>query len=222
MNLDDLTPLVKYNEEHDLTYRETLATSLAGKIDIFYVFDGRSLVIYEPIDDSFRGKGTKGNMIGGPDDIELEYTPCDFIQLTPTILRELWGLVSYDNFKVELLTLIQEHEPEGFNLVKMLDGAKREITADNLYIYNNPAIKDKAPTATEDKPSKTSLKVIGLLMHHLARHSGYASGTSPNKSQIKELLLVLAEEVQVNDYGLQKVDERLLADAMRYLETQKN
>lgn len=222
MNLDDLTPLVKYNEEHDLTYRETLAKALAGKVDIFYVFDGRSLIIYEPIDASFRGKGTEDNIIGGPDDIELEYTPCDFIQLTPTILRELWGLVSYDNFKVELLALIEEYEPEGFNLVKMLDGAKREITADNLYIHNNPAIEDKAPVATEDKPSNTSLKIIGLLMHHLAKTPKYASGASPNKSQIKELLLDLAEELGVKNYGLSKVDERLLAEAMNYLENQKN
>lgn len=69
--------------------------------------------------------------------------------------------------------------------------------------------------------SKTALKVIGLLMNHLAKSPKYASGTSPNKSQIKELLLDLAEEQQVNAYGLSKVDERLLAEAMKYLETQK-
>ena len=222
MNLDDLTPLAKYNEDQDLTYRETLAKALAGKIDIFYVFDGRSLIIYEPINDSFRGQGTQDNMIGGPDDIEIEFSPCDTLQLTPTILRELWGLASYKKLKVTLSELIHEHEPEGFSLAKALDGAEREITGDNLYIDNSLSLKKKASTATVDKPNSTSLKVIGLLMHHLAKSPRYASGTSPNKSQIKELLIDLAEELDVNNYGLSKVDERLLADAMNYLEDQKN
>ena len=222
MKLDDLTPLAKYNEEHNLTYREALAKALAGKIDIFYVFDGMSLVIYRPIDDSFRGRGTKDNIIGDPDDIEIVYTPCDFIQLTQAILRELWGCVSYKKFKVKLISLMREQKPEGFKLKDMLDGAGRKVTVDNLYIYNNPTTKDTTPAATEDKPSNTSLKVIGLLMHHLAKTPLYASGASPNKSQIKELLLKLAEELDVNNYGLSKVDERLLVEAMSYLENQKN
>ena len=58
-------------------------------------------------------------------------------------------------------------------------------------------------------------------MHHLAKSPKYASGTSPNMSQIKELLLDLAEELDVNSYGLAKMDERILADAIKYLETQK-
>ena len=72
-----------------------------------------------------------------------------------------------------------------------------------------------------DGPSNTAFKVIGLLMLHLAKSPKYASGTSPNKSQIKELLLDLAEELGINPYGLSKVDERVLADALKYLETQK-
>jgi len=71
-------------------------------------------------------------------------------------------------------------------------------------------------------PSNTALKVIGLLMHHLAKTPKYVLGDSPNKSQVKELLLDLAEELNVSSYGLSKVDERLLSDAMRYLEEQKN
>ncbi|NRP52334.1 MULTISPECIES: hypothetical protein [unclassified Marinobacterium] len=77
-------------------------------------------------------------------------------------------------------------------------------------------------TTTTKKPSDTALKVIGLLMHHLAKSPKYASGGSPNKSQIKELLLELANELDINNYRLSKVDERLLVDAMKYLETQKN
>lgn len=71
-------------------------------------------------------------------------------------------------------------------------------------------------------PSSTALKVIGLLMHHLSKSPKYASGDTPNKSQIKELLLELAVELDVNNYGLSKVDERLLKQASDYLETQKN
>jgi hypothetical protein len=222
MNLDDLTPLAKYNEDQGLTYRETLAKALAGKIDIFYVFDGRSLIIYEPIDDSYKGQGSKKNTIGGPDDIEIEYTPCDTLQLTPTFLRELWGAVFNEEFTVKLIELFYERVPEGFKLSKMLDGHDRDITTDNLYVNENSQQESKASSSTTDKPSNTSLKVIGLLMHHLAKSPRYASGTSPNKSQIKELLIDLAAELDINNYGLSKVDERLLADAMNYLEDQKN
>lgn len=75
---------------------------------------------------------------------------------------------------------------------------------------------------TTSKPSNTALKTIGLLMCHLAKAPKYASGSTPNKSEIKKLLLNLADEFEVNDYGLNKVDERLLTEAMKYLETQKN
>jgi len=81
--------------------------------------------------------------------------------------------------------------------------------------------KKSLAKAATDNASKTSLKVIGLLMHHLAKSPKYASGTSPNKSQIKELLLELASELGIDPYGLNKVDERLLTDAMKYLEDQK-
>lgn len=83
-------------------------------------------------------------------------------------------------------------------------------------------IKQKVQNTGTDNASNTALKVIGLLMHHLAKSPRYVSGTSPNKSQIKELLIDLAEELNVNNYGLSKVDERLLANAMNYLESQKN
>ena len=85
---------------------------------------------------------------------------------------------------------------------------------------NNKKVHSNAETL--ETPSNTSLKVVGLLMHYLAKTKGYASGTSPNKSQIKELLLQLAAELDVDNYGLNKVDERLLSEALKYLETQKN
>lgn len=79
-----------------------------------------------------------------------------------------------------------------------------------------------ATSNIRDNTSNTALKVIALLMHHLAKNPKYASGKSPNKSQIKELLIELAADLGVNNYGLSKVDERLLTDAMKHLEEQKN
>jgi hypothetical protein len=221
MNLADLIQLVKYNDKEGLTYRESLAKALAGKIEIFYVFDGMMLVIYDPIDDSHNGKGTENNMFGGPESIEIEYSPCDFIHLTPKVLRDLWGYVSYEDFEVRLGDLVYEHVPEGFKLATMLDGYARAITIDNLYIKPGLPQETKVSGDNENKQSNNALKVIGLLMRHLAKTPKYASGDSPNKSQIKELLLDLAEELKVNSYGLSKVDERLLSDAMTYLEEQK-
>ena len=98
------------------------------------------------------------------------------------------------------------------------------IDIDSIFLHKkdiNTSSKVAGKVSVE-APSNTSLKVIALLMHHLAKSPKYASGTSPNKSQIKELLLELAVELDVNNYGLSKVDERLLAEAMKYLETQKN
>ena len=83
-------------------------------------------------------------------------------------------------------------------------------------------VKGLPPKNVSENPSTTSLKVIALLMHHLSKSPKYASGGAPNKSQIKELLLELAVELDVNNYGLSKVDERLLKQASDYLETQKN
>lgn len=105
-----------------------------------------------------------------------------------------------------------------------------DITLDDVYVLDGELLSLQAENAevtdgnqsNTETASRTSLKVIGLLMHHLAKSPRYASGTSPNKSQIKELLIDLAEELDVNNYGLSKVDERLLADAMNYLEDQKN
>lgn len=85
-------------------------------------------------------------------------------------------------------------------------------------ISNGDRLQNKTST---EAASNTSLKVIGLLLYHLAKSPKYASGSSPNKSQIKDLLLDLAQELSINQYGLSKVDERLLTKAIKYLETQK-
>lgn len=99
----------------------------------------------------------------------------------------------------------------------------RQINIDSIYSVTTKfnSYRESPLLTKTETTSKTALKVIGLLMHYLAKSPKYASGTSPNKSQIKELLLDLATELKVNQYGLSKVDERLLVDAMKYLEEQK-
>ena len=108
--------------------------------------------------------------------------------------------------------------------------AYSDVTLERIYVLEAEVITTKAnkenkvsiSKTTTGSASSTALKVIGLLMHHLAKSPKYASGTSPNRSQIKELLLDLAEELDVNSYGLSKVDERLLSDALKHIESQKN
>lgn len=75
--------------------------------------------------------------------------------------------------------------------------------------------------ASDINPKDTALKVIGLLMLHLAKTPKYAVGANPNKSEIKKLLQSLADEFDVKEFGLSKVDERLLPEAMKHLEEQK-
>ncbi|BDX03097.1 hypothetical protein MACH16_18450 [Marinomonas pontica] len=101
------------------------------------------------------------------------------------------------------------------------------ITLDHVLVSKSAptsqTLGNKPTTSnTRDNAPRTALKVIALLMHHLAKNPKYASGKSPNKSQIKELLIELAADLGVNNYGLSKVDERLLTDAMKHLEEQKN
>ena len=108
--------------------------------------------------------------------------------------------------------------------------AYSDVTLERIYVLEAEVITTKAnkgnkvsiSKTTTGSGSSTALKVIGLLMHHLSKSPKYASGTSANRSQIKELLLDLAEELDVNSYGLSKVDERLLSDALKHIESQKN
>lgn len=223
MTFDDLIPLDVFSKNNDLTVRETLAKAFSDKVELFYIFDHRALVIYEPINSSFKGKGTKENIIGDPDCIEIEYRSCDVVPITKNIVAELWG-----HGEEKLASLIYDLAPDGFSLQKMLDGSERLIKEDNVFIYQNALAESYNSTSksenvpVSERPTNTALKVIGFLMHHLAKSPKYSSGNKPNKSQIKELLLELSDELDVDSYGLSKVDERLLSDAMTYLDNQKN
>ncbi|MDX2367519.1 MAG: hypothetical protein QNK36_03810 [Colwellia sp.] len=104
----------------------------------------------------------------------------------------------------------------------MIELSQIQVVESQLEKCVNKSKQSSSTNIATEKASNTALKVIGLLMLHLAKSPKYALGGQPNKSQIKELLLGLASESNIKEYGLSKVDERLLNDAMKYLETQKN
>jgi hypothetical protein len=224
MQLDDLTPLAVYCENEKLIYRQVLAKALAGKVELYYVFDRWAEVTYVLEEDFINGTVTDKNFREAPSCVEKSYNICDFIQLTDGYLKGLWKAENSSYTWLYFEELFELGSPEGYVVASLDRESDDEAIIDNLFINPNPSTSnanDSAPSNANAKPSTTALKVIGLLMHHLAKSPKYASGSSPNKSQIKELLLELAVELDVNNYGLSKVDERLLAEAMKYLETQK-
>ena len=219
MILDDLILITDYMLGKNLTFKQVVAKGMAKRLALYYVIDGKSLVIYEPLSEEFKAFGTENNMVADEGCIEIEYNPSDVIPITESILREIWA---YQNVKAESLML--DSAPDGFALKTMLDGAARLIDEVSIYVDPSSQVSSEEKTArvNNDQPSNTALKVVGLLMAYLAKSPKYALSGKPNKSQIKELLIELAEELEVSDYGLSKVDERLLTDAMKYLENQKS
>lgn len=219
-SIEDLLPIELYAKNNKLSPKDVIGQAIMGKLDLYYVFDDMSLVIYKPLSEEYAAHGTENNMIAEPGHIEIEYTPKATVSISKVPLSLIFA-----NNQIELIDVIIGNAPEGFAFDRMLDGERRIVEANALFV--NPDLTPAAAPSTAiakelaERPSNTSLKVIGLLMHHLAKSPKYASGSSPNKSQIKELLLELASELGVNSYGLSKVDERLLADAMKYLEEQK-
>lgn len=220
--LEDLVPIELYSKNEQLSPKDVVGLGVMGKLDIFYIFDGHLLAIYDPESDSYKAQGTKNNMVADEGCIEYEYLPGDLLQVSRPPLNLLFTFN-----QIELIDLIKGNTPKGFNFSKMLDGRGRIVELSKLLV--DPSSERQKPIETQtpeilefsNHPSNASLKVIGLLMLHLAKSKRYAAGDAPNKSQIKELLLSLADEFNVKEYGLSKVDERLLTDALRHLETQK-
>lgn len=225
MKLDELTPLHKYIQEQGLTYKEALARALANKLDIYYVFDQWARVSFVLEEDFSNGTVTDKTFRESPSLIETEYETCDLVSLTPDHIRWLWNAGSTELSNLTVAELLEPGKPEGYVIAGLVGETDEMLVSGNLFVDPKPKSlqpDQSAPGAANEKPSSTALKVVGLLMHHLAKSPKYASGSYPNKSQIKELLLDLADELGVSNYGLSKVDERLLTEAMRYLETQKN
>lgn len=224
MTLDDLTPLAVYCESEQLTYRQVLSKSLANKVELYYVFDRWALVTYILEEDYINGTVTDSNFQEAPSYIEREYNVCDIIPLTEGYVRGLWKAENQGLSQLCFEELFDVGSPEGYVVTSLERESTDEVIIDNLFVNHRPTGSHAGHSPSEEakeKPNNTALKVIALLMRHLAKSPKYSSGASPNKSQIKELLLDLAEEQGINSYGLSKVDERLLADAMKYLETQK-
>ena len=76
------------------------------------------------------------------------------------------------------------------------------------------------PSLVDESLNKTALKVIGLLMLHLNKGK-YTNNGKPNRSQLKGLLLELAREHKIKDFGLNNADELILKRAWDYIEEQK-
>jgi hypothetical protein len=216
--LDELLPIEVYAKTNEISVKEVIGLGILGRLNVFYAFDEPALVIYEPV---LAYKGTKINM--EEDDRYVEYLSPDVIKIAKLPLNLL-----YANNQTELINLIKANTPEGFMFDRMLDGANRIVDVNKVFVTTellsqaSTHFEKKELQTFSDRPTQTSLKVIGLFMRHLAKSPKYALGDQPNKSQIKELLLGLASEFNIKEYGLSKVDERLLKDAMNYLETQKN
>jgi hypothetical protein len=219
--LDELLPIEVYAKTNEISVKEVIGLGILGRLNVFYAFDEPALVIYEPVSAFYKAKCTKISM--EEDDGYVEYFSPDVIKIAKLPLNLL-----YTNNQTELINLIKANTPEGFMFDRMLDGANRIVDVNKVFVTTE--LLSQASThsgkqefqAFSDRPTQTSLKVIGLLMLHLAKSPKYALGDQPNKSQIKELLLSLASEFNIKEYGLSKVDERLLKDAMKYLETQTN
>jgi hypothetical protein len=236
IQLRDLSSIKDAAEKQKTDISELLFDALDNKVELFSVTTRDSSHILIPCRSEWiEEAGGNEDMYGSEKRLQIDVALGQIIKLNNKAIKEL-----IINKKFSEVELFRELGPS-------LEGSEQEYwkTAVELYDFsgwvdNKPPYRDlgldnvfvlrtelnnrssKATTKTSELPSNNSLKVIGLLMHHLAKSPKYASGSSPNKSQIKELLLELANELDINNYGLSKVDERLLAEAMKYLETQKN
>jgi len=85
-------------------------------------------------------------------------------------------------------------------------------------------LKNRATTNTQKTNSglKTELLVAGLLIQHLAQQEGlYRSSGTINNLQVKNRLLELADEFDIKDQGLNNANERIIKNALKYLEERK-
>jgi hypothetical protein len=212
MTLDDLTPIADYCVEKKLTFKKALQKAISNQLEVYFVCTTQTVVRFGHALDS-----TQINTIQ-----TREYKACDLIPIPEDVIKTLWG-----EGKVALLYLLEAISPENYEVVALQPRNHPAITQEDIYV------KEILSTRTKDDPSKnppihlspsdTALKVIGLLMHYLKDHSKkYAFNSQPNKSEIKKLLLDLAQKEKVKDYGLSTVDERILSQALKYIEDQRN
>lgn len=234
--LRDLVSLNKVLEQMKREVTDLLFDALDGKFQLFALATAEQAINLIPCKKEWIEE--EGFFIDVYDKNDARYVEIEVGQVIALNQPAIKGLIVNKQFSVvelfrtlcpELVDTDREYwrtAEELYGCQKWVDGKANynHVELGSIYMLKSDAnpTKKSSVAASSEVPSNTSLKVIGLLMHHLAKSPKYAAGSSPNKSQIKELLLDLAEELGVSSYGLSKVDERLLAEAMKYLETQKN
>jgi len=203
MELNELISISTLLESKKISFREAMDLALMNELNVFYVMEGFEVV--EFLD-------TKTMQI-----ITSDFEGGEIFRLPREVIKKLW--INGECTFSDLLNEVYQKDLEVHRTWEW--SGPKTITTDNIFIEKRHFNRPKNIQKTDSNGTKTALKVIALLMYHLSKSPKYASGSSPNKSQIKELLLELAIELEVNPYGLSKVDERILAEAMKYLEEQK-
>jgi hypothetical protein len=239
MDIEQHVALSAVAIENKVKEQDILFDALSGHVSLYYISDKNIREALVPCKDGPLHHADVGEYIHQiqPMFDKLTYIDVSILQalkLSPIAIKEL--IVSQQFNEVELYRELAmqmddsnlwkterelhdyNDELPTYNMIDLSQICMKKIELEEYFSWSASSTKS---IATE-KPTNTSLKVIALLMHHLAKSPRYASGKSPNKSQIKKLLLELADELDIDDYGLNKVDERLLAEALKYLETQKN
>lgn len=236
----DFNNLTKLNEDSlQLTKIELANSALAGKTELFYVTKAREYLVYElseltnlfdehkqewlPLFDYDKDQSSITNKIQFDIGIPVKLNSRCLMSLVLNGHFEKQDL--FDEHHPSVNTVLSEsHTNYAHGEVKWILNTEQtqKVSYEDLFVVKDNKPKNLSINSSENSPSNTALKVIGLLMKNLAKIPRFASGTSPNKAQIKELLLDLAVEFDINNYGLSKVDERLLVDAMKYLDNQKN
>lgn len=235
IQLRDLRSVTDTAEKLNTDVSELLFDALDNKLELFSATTSDSSHILIPCRSEWiEEAGGYVDIYGDETRLQLDVALGQIIKLNNKAIKDL--LINKKFSEVELFRelgpSLESSEQEYWKTaVELYDFSGwvdnkppyRDLGLENVFVLRTQCNNSSLTAAkTSELPSNTSLKVIGLLMHHLAKSPKYTSGSSPNKSQIKELLLELAMELDVNNYGLSKVDERLLAEAMKYLETQKN
>ncbi|MDA3807657.1 MAG: hypothetical protein PF440_07075 [Thiomicrorhabdus sp.] len=233
-----ITELVTFNEAAEalkLTTKDLLTKALDNEIILYTLVkkDRKIAFVLYGNEQSIDGFGelplfSNGEIVSE----ELHLNVGQVLEITQKTITSLFvnGNFLENDFFNELF--LNEHKNEVENSIwctEELDDI--HISIEDVFLHNSVLsqlashkadIENIGIKSTKESASNTALKVIGLLLYHLAKNSKYASGENPNKSQVKELLISLADELNIDPYGLAKVDERLLSEALKYLESQKN
>lgn len=242
VSLVDLVTFTEATAKLGLSHSDLIKEALAGKVRLFHPSKHSGTVAFKLAQLENEGQSDQFwaplfDYDNNQDSIlaTLSFETGQPFALDTTCVASLLLNGSYEQLGLLKAQLDAEKAIKSTARSNYLGGDLRWITEDRIdqqYSIDDTFLLEREleatlakPNATratpKDTPSNSALKVIGLLMHHLAKSPKYASGASPNKSQIKELLLDLALELGVDPYGLNKADERVLSEAMKYLENQK-